>query len=138
MTDFKEMRAAALLAQSAAEKYANGEINPTEFARQCSEFNSLTDSPEQILALLDELEGATAHVALLKISLSQVMREADEKDAHIAELQSRLESAESRKPDIYLCRVTRNGEELYSPCGADFHRGHGYYRAAGIHIQGVE
>ncbi|WP_447717292.1 DUF551 domain-containing protein [Pluralibacter gergoviae] len=83
MTDFKEMRAAALLAQSAAEKYANGEINPTEFVRQCSEFNSLTDSPEQILALLDELEGATAHVALLKIDRRELVKEAEVKDKWI-------------------------------------------------------
>jgi len=94
MTDIKELRVAAERAKSAAEKYANGDINPAEFARQCSEFNSLTDSPAQILALLDELEGATSHVALLKIDRRELMRESDEKDARIAELESRAESAE--------------------------------------------
>ncbi|KJM58553.1 hypothetical protein B5M10_02965 [Pluralibacter gergoviae] len=94
MTDFKEMRAAALLAQSAAEKYADGEINPTEFARQCSEFNSLTDSPEQILALLDELEGAIAHVALLKIDRRELIKEASERSITIEPLRSFVTDAD--------------------------------------------
>ncbi|WP_270490540.1 hypothetical protein [Enterobacter ludwigii] len=55
------------------------------------------------LALLDELEAA---------------------EKRIAEL-------EARKPDLYLCRVNRGGEELYSPCGKDYPRGRGYFAAAG-------
>ncbi|KMK08144.1 hypothetical protein ABW06_24690 [Pluralibacter gergoviae] len=47
-TDIKELmqalRIAAERAKSAAEKSANGEINPAEFARQCSEFNLLGDN----------------------------------------------------------------------------------------------
>ncbi len=31
------------------------------------------------------------------------------------------------QPDLYLCRVVRAGETLYSPCGKDYPRGRGYY-----------
>lgn len=30
-------------------------------------------------------------------------------------------------PALYLCRVFRDGEELYSPCGKDYPRGRAYY-----------
>ncbi|WP_446027834.1 ead/Ea22-like family protein [Lelliottia amnigena] len=59
-------------------------------------------NPATVLALLDELESAERRNAEL----------------------------EARQPDLYLCRVTRNGEELYSPCGKDYSRGRGYIAAA--------
>ncbi|CAM3961956.1 hypothetical protein [Serratia silvae] len=37
--------------------------------------------------------------------------------------------AQSKQADLYLCRVTRGGEELYSPCGKDYPRGRGYFTA---------
>lgn len=45
----------------------------------------------------------------------------------IAELQEYRKAAEQREPDIYLCKVNRAGETLYSPCGRDYPRGRGYY-----------
>ncbi|OKP27572.1 hypothetical protein [Serratia fonticola] len=38
-----------------------------------------------------------------------------------------VRDAEAKPADLYLCRVTRDGEELYSPCGKDYPRGRGYY-----------
>lgn len=43
---------------------------------------------------------------------------------------ARIAELEARKPDLYLCRVNRGGEELYSPCGKDYPRGRGYIAAA--------
>ncbi|WP_320408211.1 hypothetical protein [Raoultella ornithinolytica] len=51
--------------------------------------------------------------------------------------EKRIAELESRKPDIYLCRVIRNGEELYSPCGADYPRGAGYHRSAPVESRTV-
>lgn len=45
--------------------------------------------------------------------------------------EKRIAELEARKPDLYLCRVNRGGEELYSPCGKDYPRGRGYFAAAG-------
>ncbi len=38
-----------------------------------------------------------------------------------------LLAAHEQEPDIYLCPVTRGGEQLFSPCGRDYPRGRGYY-----------
>ncbi|HHQ6598094.1 TPA: hypothetical protein ACSTLU_004400 [Serratia fonticola] len=40
-----------------------------------------------------------------------------------------VREAQSKPADLYLCRVTRGGEELYSPCGKDYPRGRGYFTA---------
>ncbi|EPK8593535.1 hypothetical protein QDZ86_005447 [Pluralibacter gergoviae] len=178
---------------SECEAYGNEteeELSITEFAlRAAGCVDALIEALEakgaECHRLSDELRGATALVTLMKIDARELVKEAEAKDARIAELendevrqrlvnaehqlymaelaknnlrasrkaqfrkrrnaerrademQSRAEAAESRKPDVYLCRVTRNGEELYSPCGADYHRGHGYYRAAGIQTREAE
>ena len=54
------------------------------------------------------------------------------------QLHKRIAELESNKPDIYLCRVIRNGEELYSQCGADYPRGTGYYRSAPVESRTVK
>ncbi|ENF7816938.1 ead/Ea22-like family protein [Enterobacter soli] len=49
----------------------------------------------------------------------------------VIQFRARIAELEARKPDLYLCRVNRGGEELYSPCGKDYPRGRGYFAAAG-------
>lgn len=53
------------------------------------------------------------------------------------EAKQRIAELESKKPDIYLCRVIRNGEELHSRCGADYPRGTGYHRSAPVESRTV-
>ncbi|WP_104557229.1 hypothetical protein [Enterobacter sichuanensis] len=50
--------------------------------------------------------------------------------AKLEAAEKRIAELEARKPDLYLCRVNRGGEELYSPCGKDYPRGRGYIAAA--------
>ncbi|HDR2864202.1 TPA: hypothetical protein QCK11_004227 [Enterobacter asburiae] len=48
----------------------------------------------------------------------------------LANAEKRIAELEARKPDLYLCRVNRGGEEVYSPCGKDYPRGRGYIAAS--------
>lgn len=76
------------------------------------------------LSLVEALEKAQT-----KITELQQGCENDPRIHEIIDLKERIAELGSRKPDIYLCRVTRNGEDLYSPCGADYPRGTGYHRS---------
>lgn len=103
------------------------EIVGTESPR--AEFIALVN-PANILALVEALELKEEQRANWSQMAQKLGEELDAAEKRIAELGS-------RKPDIYLCRVTRNGEELYSPCGADYPRGTGYHRSVTVESRTV-
>jgi len=74
-----------------------------------------------VMALLN------SHDELLAI-LGEATEALEEKDRQVKELLAARE-AQYKPAELYLCRVTRDGEELYSPCGKDYPRGRGYYTA---------
>ena len=95
-----------------------------------NEFNKEAN-PVNILELVEALEKAQTQ--------SSKWLEAYHKAVSIgARYEERIAKLESKKPDIYLCRVIRNGEELYSPCGADYPRGTGYHRSAPVESRTVK
>lgn len=75
------------------------------------------------LAMLDELEAKEEQRANWFQMAEKLGADLDAAEKWIAEL-------EARKPDLYLCRVNRGGEEVYSPCGKDYPRGRGYIAAS--------
>lgn len=89
-------------------------------------FNLLA-GPETMLALLDELEAKDKQIIQL-----QQKCEIDPRTHQIIDLKERIAELEAREPDLYLCRVNRGGEELYSPCGKDYPRGRGYIAAGTV------
>lgn len=93
-------------------------------------------SDPDVIALLDELEANMEHAKVLAAQRAEWMAQAREASTEADKLKINLEAAQSkideltsREPDLYLCRVTRDGEELYSPCGRDYPRGRGYIAA---------
>lgn len=65
-----QIEVAAIKAKVAAEDYSSGDLSAAVFADECAEFNCLTDSPEQILAVL-------AYVRELEQRISQLTAERD-------------------------------------------------------------
>lgn len=68
-------------------------------------------------------------VRTLEIALQSANWEAAKADLLCLKELLVVREAQSKPADLYLCRVTRGGEELYSPCGKDYPRGRGYYTA---------
>ncbi|HHT7538880.1 TPA: hypothetical protein ACT1UY_001265 [Raoultella planticola] len=87
----------------------------------------LFDDNTALRQRIAELEDAEQKLCAANVTL----------DARAELAERQMAELESRKPDIYLCRVTRNGEELYSPCGADYSRGTGYHRSAPVESRTV-
>lgn len=105
-----------------SEEYdGEGHVAWDETAQRNAEFIALAN-PANVLALVEALEHKEEQRANWFQMVQKLGEDLDAVEKRIAEL-------ESRKPDIYLCRVTRNGEELYSQCGADYPRGTGYHRS---------
>lgn len=54
---------------------------------------------------------------------------ADAAEVEIAALRKRIAELEAKSttPALYLCKVSRGGEELYSECGKDYPRGRAYF-----------
>lgn len=61
----KQLRIAAEQAKSAASLYDREIISASEFCRLAVGFHALTDTPDQILLLLDELDKRGAQIAAL-------------------------------------------------------------------------
>lgn len=76
----------------------------------------------------------TPAVSALIAALEQSQQEKDKwvkLASELGEKCDRLEASQSQAiPALYLCRVFRDGEELYSPCGKDYPRGRAYYAEA--------
>ncbi|MDT1817400.1 hypothetical protein FPK51_21635, partial [Acinetobacter baumannii] len=54
----QRMKAAAVRAKTATEEYASGHMSISVCYADCEEFNTLTDGPDNILALVEALEKA--------------------------------------------------------------------------------
>ncbi|HDZ0981778.1 hypothetical protein [Klebsiella pneumoniae] len=70
MTDITElaqrMKAAAVRAKTATEEYASGHMSVSVCFAECEEFNRLTDGPDNIIALVEDLEKAQRRIAELE------------------------------------------------------------------------
>lgn len=97
------------------------EINDHEYAQECTDVVSII---REVIASRKALEAAKAAQQTALEYTAGIENQLEDALARIAEL-------EARKPDLFLCRVNRGGEELYSPCGKDYPRGRGYIAAAG-------
>lgn len=81
MTDITElaqrMKAAAVRAKAATEDYVAHRMSITVCLEECKEFNDLSDGPDNILALVEELEKALVRIAELEESNAQVIQSRD-------------------------------------------------------------
>lgn len=87
------------------------------------------------LELLDELEAKDIVLSARDYHFDQQADRIESLEKSLNAAKNRIAELEKREPDLYLCRVVRNGEDVYSPCGKDYPRGRGYY-AAGISVNG--
>ncbi|HCB0368473.1 TPA: hypothetical protein PCB02_001529 [Klebsiella pneumoniae] len=90
MTDITElaqrMKAAAVRAKTATEEYASGHMSVSVCYAECEEFNRLTDGPDNILALVEELEKAQQERENWRTSFDNERFRADKLKAHIDEM----------------------------------------------------
>ncbi|ABP61292.1 ead/Ea22-like family protein [Enterobacter sp. 638] len=102
-----------------------------------SEFASVVNNDELniIASLLDEMETEEGYRKGAFLACSRWHDKFREAEAKLEAAEKHIAELEKREPDLYLCRVVRNGEDVYSPCGKDYPRGRGYY-AAGISVKG--
>ena len=105
--------------------------------RATNEFMSLVNNDELniIASLLDEVETADGQRKGAFLACNRWHDKFREAEAKLEVVERRIAELALKKPDIYLCRVIRNGEELYSQCGADYPRGTGYHRSAHVEAE---
>ncbi|MFW2222095.1 hypothetical protein ACN4EQ_27140 [Klebsiella pneumoniae] len=105
MTDItklaQRMKAAAVRAKTATEEYASGHMSVSVCFAECEEFNRLTDGPDNIIALVDALEKAQGMEAYWKTQCRGITDHCEELQARIAELESRLNSADKLQDSAF-------------------------------------
>jgi len=101
-TDTKELmptlKAAAVRAKTAIEEYSSGRMSAAVCARECAEFNRLTDGPDHILQLIEALEAKDARITEL---------ENDEVRQRLANAEHQLYMAELAKNNLRASRMAQ-------------------------------
>lgn len=157
LVELIEKQEAALISWEKTMMEVCGEDGPASVANEIRALQGLRDTAMQALkAQVEQLADALRQANLTEAERQAYLGLITKRDERIEQLEKRnaylekrlkgteesliastdmVTELESKKPDIYLCRVIRNGEELYSPCGADYPRGTGYHRSAHVEAE---